>query len=440
MRFSRTSAVLAAAAPFVAAQTSTDCDPTKKSCPSDAGLNAASFSADFTQGSSANASFSAAAYAFIDYNSQGAEFTISKAGQAPTIQTDFYIFFGRVDVKMRAAPGTGIVSPIVFLSDDLDEIDWEFLGGNTAEVETNFFGKDNTTAYDRAIYYPVTTPQTEFHTYTVDWTSDRIEWIIDGTTVRTLAYTDPLTNGGQNYPQTPMRLKLGNWCGGCAGEAEGTIEWAGGNTTFDNAPYTMYVESVAIQNYNPAESYEYSDMSGTWESIKVVKGGQSSNSTGSGSGSASGSGSSGATMVSGSATSTGGVYLAGNGSMINAPTSSASVAGINQQTVAAVSVTQTGSSYSMNTASASAQNGGSMVSSVGSATTEVPGSSPTDGSGSGSGSGLGSSNGTATSGGNASSSSSSGPAAQTASSAASANKILATGSLLSVALGFFMLC
>jgi len=91
MRFSRTSAVLAAAAPFVAAQTSTNCDPTKQSCPADTGLNAASFMADFTQGSSANTSFSAAAYTFIDYNSQGAEFTITKAGQAPTIQTDFYI-------------------------------------------------------------------------------------------------------------------------------------------------------------------------------------------------------------------------------------------------------------------------------------------------------------------------------------------------------------
>lgn len=85
----------------------------------------------------------------------------------------------------------------------------------------------------------MSTPQDTFQTYTVDWTSERIEFIIDGVTVRTLAYDDPLTVGGKNYPQTPMRLKLGNWCGGCAGEPEGTVEWAGGNTTFDNAPYTM---------------------------------------------------------------------------------------------------------------------------------------------------------------------------------------------------------
>ncbi|KAK0354086.1 hypothetical protein LTR91_016230 [Friedmanniomyces endolithicus] len=436
MHFSRTSAVLAAAAPFVAAQTSTNCDPTKHSCPADTGLNAASFMADFTQGSSANTSFSAAAYTFIDYNSQGAEFTITKAGQAPTIQTDFYIFFGRIDVKMRAAPGTGIVSSIVFLSDDLDEIDWEFLGGNTAQVETNFFGKDNTTTYDRAVYYPVSTPQASFHTYTIDWTADRIQWIIDGTTVRTLAYTDPLNNGGQNYPQTPMRLKLGNWCGGCPGEAAGTIQWAGGATTFDAAPYTMYVESVAATNYNPADSYEYSDQSGTWQSIKIVSNGVAANSSASGSGS--GSGASGATT----ATSTGGVMVSGTGTALAAPTSSASVAGIDQQTVAAVSVTQTGASYSVNSASASAQNsgdaGGSMsgMSSASAATTEVPGGAfPTAESGSASGSGTA----TAT-GGDSSPFSSSGPASQTASSAAEARRGLgAGGSLLGVVLGFLML-
>jgi len=126
MRFTKSSAAasLVAALPLTLAQTFTDCDPTKKSCPADTGLNAGSYSADFTQGSSANASWSAAAYTFVNYGNQGAEFTISKATEAPTIQTDFYFLFARVDVKMKAAPGTGIVSSIVFESDDLDEIDW----------------------------------------------------------------------------------------------------------------------------------------------------------------------------------------------------------------------------------------------------------------------------------------------------------------------------
>ena len=287
------------------------------------------------------------------------------------------------------------VLQIVFESDDLDEIDWEFLGGNTAQVETNFFGKGNTTVYDRAVYYSVTEPQSEFHTYTVDWTSERIAWIIDGVTVRTLAYTDPLTNGGKNYPQTPMRLKLGNWCGGCSGEAQGTVEWAGGNTTFNNAPYVMYVKSVAIQNYNPGSAYKYSDESGDWQSIEIVAGnGSKSSPTGSGS------------SAPATASATG---VASNSSNhTSAPTSKVPVSAI-QNTAAAVTSTVTGSSYSMNTASASAAN------SVVTATTQVP-SSP-------------SSNVT----------SSATPAAQTATNGAAIANAFTGVSLLSAVAAFFFL-
>lgn len=285
----------------------------------------------------------------------------------------------------------------------------------THPYRTNFFGKGNTTVYDRAIYYQVSTPQDTFHTYTIDWTSERLEFIIDGVTVRTLAYDDPLTIGGTNYPQTPMRLKLGNWCGGCAGEAEGTVEWAGGNTTFDNAPYTMYVESVTIQNNNPADSYQYGDMTGDWQSIKVISGNSSA-------------GASGASSTV-SATGSGTASSAGSGSATLAPTSSVSVAGVDQ-TAAAVSSTQTGSAYSMNTASASAQNTGG---SVASASTQVPGSSPSsEASGSSGSTGGDGSSSTA-------SSTSSSPATQTGNSGASINGILTTASLLSVALGFWML-
>jgi len=49
---------------------------------------------------------------------------MNQRGDAPTIQTDFYILFGYVEVKMRASSGTGVVSSIVLESDDLDEVDW----------------------------------------------------------------------------------------------------------------------------------------------------------------------------------------------------------------------------------------------------------------------------------------------------------------------------
>lgn len=352
MRFSKSSAAaLAISLPLAIAQTSTDCNPTEKTCPKDIGLNNGAFTSDFTAGESAFASWSAADGTTMKFGDQGAEFSISESGQAPTVQTDFYIFFGRVDVKMRASTGTGIVSSIVFESDDLDEIDWEFLGGNTAQVETNFFGKGNTSSYDRAVYYPVSTPQTESHTYTVDWNSDRIEWIIDGKTVRTLTRNDPLTVGGTQYPQTPMRLKLGSWCGGCKGEPDGTVQWAGGATTFNEAPYVMYVESVNIQNYNPADSYEYSDKSGSWQSIKLVKDGSSSNPSGAKSASAS----------------------AVPRTQTKAPTSSLPVSHLMNHG-AAVPSTIKGGNYSMKTVTGSAVNSNNGTIKTATSLTTVPGS------------------------------------------------------------------
>lgn len=166
---------------------------------------------------------------------------------------------------MKAAPGTGIVSSAILESDDLDEIDWEWLGGTATEVETNYFGKGNTSTYDRETYVQMADSQADFHNYTIVWTEESTIWMIDGESVRTLAYAD--ANGGSNYPQTPMRVKLGIWAGGDPSNAEGTIQWAGGETDYDDGPFTAYIQSVSITNYNPASSYTYGDLTGSYESI-----------------------------------------------------------------------------------------------------------------------------------------------------------------------------
>jgi len=73
--------------------------------------------------------------------SDGAIFRVEKAKDAPTIVSDFYIMWGKVEVVMKAAPGAGIVSSFVLESDDLDEIDWEWVGATPGEAQSNYFGK-----------------------------------------------------------------------------------------------------------------------------------------------------------------------------------------------------------------------------------------------------------------------------------------------------------
>ena len=122
------------------AQTFTACNPLNSTgCPADQALGTtATF--NWTSSSADSAIWNTTAGS-VNFGEDGAEFTIKQRGDSPTIQSMFYIFFGRVSVVMKAAGGTGIVSSIVLESDDLDEIDWEMIGGNSTYVETNFFGQ-----------------------------------------------------------------------------------------------------------------------------------------------------------------------------------------------------------------------------------------------------------------------------------------------------------
>jgi hypothetical protein len=189
-----------------AAQTWTSCNPLNTTCPANPALGSnATFS--FLDQSPSDKIWNTTAGP-MNYGAGGAEFTVKARGQSPTIQSNFYIFFGTVSVVMRAARGQGIISSIVLESDDLDEVDWEFMGGNTTHVESNYFGKGDTSTYDRAIYHPLTfVPQDDYHNYTTHWTAEKFEWWIDGQLVRTLMYGD--ANKGHNYPQTPMNVRLG---------------------------------------------------------------------------------------------------------------------------------------------------------------------------------------------------------------------------------------
>lgn len=92
-----------------------------ETCPADTGLNKYRLNTDFTSGSLGRWNTTAGTVTSTD---SGAKFTVSEQGDAPTIESEFYIFFGHVDVKMKAANGTGIVSTWILESDDLDEIDW----------------------------------------------------------------------------------------------------------------------------------------------------------------------------------------------------------------------------------------------------------------------------------------------------------------------------
>ena len=260
---------LLAVAPSALAQTFTDCNPLNKTdCPDMLALSSKNYTMNFIDNTPSEKVWNTTA-GKIDYKDQGAEFTINQKGDSPTIKSQFYIFFGTVEVIFKAATGQGVVSSIVLQSEDLDEIDWEWIGGNNTHVETNYFGKGDTSSFDRAIWYPVSDPMADFHNYTVDWSKEKMDFYLDGNKVRTLLYDDAAN--GTRYPQTPMNVRLGIWAGGDPDEPKGVREWAGGEVDYTKGPYTMTVKSLRISDASNATSYRWGDQTGSWEGIQLLQ-------------------------------------------------------------------------------------------------------------------------------------------------------------------------
>ena len=79
---------------------------------------------DYTKGEDQSL-FSILAPSTLTYDAdRGAIFSIANLNEGPTVASNKYIFFGKVEVVLQAAPGAGIVTSVVLLSDDLDEIDF----------------------------------------------------------------------------------------------------------------------------------------------------------------------------------------------------------------------------------------------------------------------------------------------------------------------------
>jgi beta-glucanase (GH16 family) len=249
-----------------AAQVSTDCFPMNSTCPPNPGFG---MDYNFVFNTSQNYDVWETTVGPVEWDAeQGAIFRITKQGDSPTIRTKFYYFFGRTEIHMKAAKGTGVISSMMMLSDNLDEIDWEYFGGNDTVAQTNYFGK-NVQDYHNAGYHPVPGGvQADYHNYTSVWTKDFLDFYIDGAKVRTLLPKD--ANNSYYYPQTPMRLSIGIWAGGDPRLPEGTREWAGGTTDYSQGPFEMFVKSAHITDYSSGKEYEYTDKTGSWQSIKVV--------------------------------------------------------------------------------------------------------------------------------------------------------------------------
>ena len=89
-------------------------------CPADPAIGKDSVNCDLTKG--ACSVFKEFDGTKLEYNENGAVFSIKEKTNAPTMGTKKFMFFGRLDVVVQPAAGAGIVTSLVLQSDDLDEV------------------------------------------------------------------------------------------------------------------------------------------------------------------------------------------------------------------------------------------------------------------------------------------------------------------------------
>ena len=100
--------------------------------------------------------------------------------------------YGRFEVRMKSALGSGIVSSFFTINDywaeglsnteNWKEIDFEVLGQHTNKIQTNII-----TAYEThhvELHTLLYNPHVGFHTYAFEWTPDNISFYIDDQLVR----------------------------------------------------------------------------------------------------------------------------------------------------------------------------------------------------------------------------------------------------------------
>jgi len=117
--------------------------------------------------------------------------------------------YGRFEVRMRAARGSGLVSSFfAYRPVPWDEIDLEFLGRRPAAVQANLYVSPTETPVEvdpfpvvHALPYDASSA---FHVYAFEWDSTEVRWYVDGALIER-------SNKPGAIPTLPLRLALNLW-------------------------------------------------------------------------------------------------------------------------------------------------------------------------------------------------------------------------------------
>lgn len=195
----------------------------------------------------------------ILYGGDSTLLTMAEGTVGTLLASTHYVWYGKICAKMTTSQGKGVVTAFIMMSDVKDEIDFEWVGTDVLNVQTNFYSQ-GVTNYNNGknITIPNGNSVEKLHEYCMDWKEDSLTWSIDGNDLRTLNRKDTwnATSGRFDYPQTPSRVMLSLWPAGLPTNEKGTIDWAGGQIDWNskymqNGYYYARMQQVTVECYGP---------------------------------------------------------------------------------------------------------------------------------------------------------------------------------------------
>lgn len=170
---------------------------------------------------------------------------------AAEMQTAHHYGYGRYEVIMRPARGSGLVSAFftytgAYFGDPHDEIDIEFLGTDTTRIHFNYFRKGRVGSHE-IFDLPFDAAEAD-RLYAFEWTPESITWFVEGIPI----YQTPA--GATDLPVAAGKIYLNAWAG-----ADNIRQWTGDNTFRSGAgAHYSCVSFVPMGGKGPscAEVYE----------------------------------------------------------------------------------------------------------------------------------------------------------------------------------------
>lgn len=180
-----------------------------------------------------------------DYNSQNVHQTdkylnlhLTQSTGGTRISLRDTLQYGRVDARFRIASGTNVVSSFILMAENQDEIDFEFVqntNNKTNTIQTNYFYRGIPIFNKNARFYRSKNPLTDaYHTYSINWSPDKYEWLFDDILLRTLK-----RNETTNYPDSPSKIQFGIWNANVS-------SWAGPGIDWSKEPFILSIESIKV--------------------------------------------------------------------------------------------------------------------------------------------------------------------------------------------------